>query len=381
MSWLTTYSKKAARSDRFNDREDHLRLLAIGLLGETGSVVAEIKKMEREKKAYPGYRQRLIEELGDFLWYYVRIITIVDPGLLVTFSLTANIRSRSSAEIGPSLELGTAVGEVLRRLKNRRPSELRAAFKLVWARLTEIATGKNISLEDAANSNLAKTQSRWPKKNIFHKLFDEDYPLEEQIPRRLTIEFREQRHGNRTELLLRCNGINIGDRLTDNSADKDGYRFHDVFHIAYAVYLGWSPVVRALLRCKRKSKSNIDENEDGARARILEEAVSAVVFSRAKNMHFFKNAGGVDYDLLKSIQEFIRGYEVDQVPIWQWELAIRKGYEIFRLIRSARGGLVKWDIHRRMLTWAPLPRSITHKTRKSNLRRKTGTQLGRRSYG
>ncbi len=174
MNWLTTYSNKAARSDRFRDRQDHLRLLAIGLLGETGSVVAEIKKMEREKKAYPGYRQRLIEELGDFLWYYVRLITIVDAKLLETLSLSAHNCSKNSAEIGPSLELGTAVGEVLRRLKNGRSSELQAAFKQVWDRLMEIAAGKKISLKVAANSNLEKTQSRWPKKNVFHKLFDEE---------------------------------------------------------------------------------------------------------------------------------------------------------------------------------------------------------------
>lgn len=354
MSWLTKYSEKAARSDRFHDRKDHLRLLAVGLLGETGSVVAEIKKMEREKEAYPAYRQRLIEELGDFLWYYVRLITLVDVKLLNALSLTARIRSRSSAEIGSSLELGTAVGDVLRLMKNGRSSELQAAFKRVWDKLKEIAAGKKISLKDAAKSNLAKTQSRWPKKDVFHKLFDEEYAPEEQIPRRLTIEFREHRHGDRTELLLRGNDINIGDRLTDNSADRDGYRYHDVFHIAYAVFLGWSPVMRALLRCKRKSKPDIDENEDGARAQILEEAVSAIVFSRAKNMRFFKHAGGIDYDLLKSIQEFIKGYEVDQVPVWQWELAIRKGYEIFRSIRSAHGGLVSWDLQRRILTWAPL---------------------------
>ena len=51
-----------------------------------------------------------------------------------------------------------------------------------------------------------------------------------------------------------------------NIADADGYRYHDIFHIANAVFLGWSPVVRALLRCKRKSQPHIDENEDGARA-------------------------------------------------------------------------------------------------------------------
>ena len=43
--------------------------------------------------------------------------------------------------------------------------------------------------------------------------------------------------------------------------------FHDVFHLAYAAVLGWSPTTRALLKIKRKSRPEIDENEDGARAK------------------------------------------------------------------------------------------------------------------
>ena len=56
----------------------------------------------------------------------------------------------------------------------------------------------------------------------------------------------------------------IGDTLTDNVRDPDHYRFHDVFHLAYAAILHWSPVVRALIKQKRKSVQYIDENEDGA---------------------------------------------------------------------------------------------------------------------
>jgi hypothetical protein len=47
------------------------------------------------------------------------------------------------------------------------------------------------------------------------------------------------------------NGVFIGDPLTDNIADRDGYRFHDVFHFANAAILHWSPVMRALVRHKR----------------------------------------------------------------------------------------------------------------------------------
>ena len=68
-------------------------------------------------------------------------------------------------------------------------------------------------------------------------------------------------------MFQQCNGVNTGDRLTDNALEPDDYRFHDVFHYAYAAVLTWSPVTRSLLRLKRKSKPKLDEVEDGALAR------------------------------------------------------------------------------------------------------------------
>ena len=53
-------------------------------------------------------------------------------------------------------------------------------------------------------------------------------------------------------IFQRCNGINIGDRLTDNAMNPDDYRFHDVFHYAYVAVLGWSPVICSLFRLKRR---------------------------------------------------------------------------------------------------------------------------------
>src|SRR5205807_1656629 len=139
---------------------------------------------------------------------------------------------------------------------------------------------------------------------------DEGFPEEEQLPRNLEVEFREKARGGQKVVLLRCNGINFGDRLTDNILDPDGYRYHDIFHFANAVHLGWSPIVRAVLHCKRKSSEKIDEAEDGARAGILEEAIAAIVFSRAKQLRFFQGLDHLDYDLLKMVRELVAGFEV-----------------------------------------------------------------------
>ena len=170
----------------------------------------------------------------------------------------------------------------------------------------------------------------------------------------LDVEFKERITNGRPTVVLRCNGLNLGDRLTDNIRDADGYRFHDVFHFAHIVHLGSSPVARGFFRCKRKSSPGVDEAEDGARAAILEEAVSAIVFGRARQLNFFERASRVDYDLLKTVRGLVVGYEVDEVPMWQWETAILDGYRVFRELRRNGGGRLRVNIEDRSLNyWAP----------------------------
>src|SRR5438445_3907756 len=111
MGWLNSYSTAAARTDRFRDRGDHLFLVAAGLLGEAGSILAEIKKMKREAGAYPVYRHRLVEELGDFLWYYVRLVAECDSRILNGLPAVSAVGPTRPAKIGPALDLGSAVGQ------------------------------------------------------------------------------------------------------------------------------------------------------------------------------------------------------------------------------------------------------------------------------
>src|SRR5205085_2906837 len=115
----------------------------------------------------------------------------------------------------------------------------------------------------------------------------------EQLPRKLTVEIFEREVGGQTYVFQSCNGINLGDRLTDNAMTPDDYRFHDVFHYAYAAVLGWSPVLRSLMRLKRKSDPLIDEAQDGARAVLIEEGIATWIFGQAKRTGFFSemNAG------------------------------------------------------------------------------------------
>lgn len=360
--WLLDFAARAAKTDKFKDKSDHAALLATGLIGEAGSVVSELKKMRREREAYPVYRERMLEEIGDFLWYFVRLTAVVAPGLLEELPVPGKVvlPTTDGPTLTRHLDFGAAVGEVLAAVSTATSVDMRTRLSRTWELLTVISNDADVCLRDAAERNTAKTRSRWPDDKGYAPLFDDDFPVEEQLPRRLQIDFLERARGSRKAVILRCNDLNFGDRLTDNIEDPDGYRFHDIFHFAYAVHLGWSPVVRSIMRTKRKSNSKIDEAQDGARAGIVEEAVSAIVFSRAKQLNFFEGLDQVDFSMLKTVKEFVAGFEVENIPLWQWETAIIDGYRVFRELRGGQGGRVTIDLCARRLMYSPHAASADH---------------------
>lgn len=355
MTWLTDFSEAAKQTDQLTEHPSHAALLAAGLLGECGSVLTELKKGERERDAYPAYRAKMIEELGDFLWYYVRLVAIAAPHLLSDLPTETTDRVKVEDGLGSFLQFGHRVGVILAEIEANHPGvgedEIAAALRRTWDSLLQICFEASIEPREAARLNIQKVRSRWPNDKVHHPLFDQTSPEEEQLPRQLEIEFRDRKYGNRHVMVLRCNGLNFGDRLTDNIDDPDGYRYHDVFHFAYAVHLGWSPVIRALLRCKRKSDPTIDENQDGGRARVVEEGIAAMAFARAKRLGYFDGIDHVDYNLLKTISEFVAGFEVEEVPLWQWETAILEGFRLFRLLRANRGGTIEINLEERALVF------------------------------
>ena len=300
-SWFLDYINAAARTDKLAGRPDHPMAIASGLVGESGGVLVEFKKRLREGDAYPVSDRELIEEVGDALWYLTRLVDILKFAPEDVFHAGTDVqRPPRSNPLHDAAAMSSASARVLEAVSAHGPrEELREMLGLVWTCATTVVFASGLDLKDVLEQNSRKRESRWPTAENYAALFDADCPEEEQLPRCLDVEFRRPAHGPDNVVILRCNGLNLGDRLTDNIKGGDNYRFHDIFHFAYAVYLGWSPVLRSLLRCKRKSDPDDDENEDGARAQIIEEAISATVFARAKELDMYRNVEQVDYDLLK----------------------------------------------------------------------------------
>ena len=210
----------------------------------------------------------------------------------------------------------------------------------------------HLSFSKIVRMNMRKVRGRFldPDPSILCT-FDSEFPDEERLPQHFEIKIKQRKSGRS---YMQWNGVFIGDPLTDNILDSDGYRYHDVFHLAHAAILHWSPTLRALIKQKRKSDPKVDESQDGGRAIVVEEGLSAWIFSCAKHLKFFDGQNSVSFDLLKTVQQFVQGYEVEQCPLRLWERAILDGYKVFRQVRANNGGIVVGDRETRTIEYKPI---------------------------
>lgn len=287
---LRSYQQAAARTALPPaDGTDPRTVPLLGLVGEVGSVATFYKKLLRDGSAYHGAKAKLREELGDVLWY-----------------------------------------------------------------VAAVADQFGLDLDDIAAANLAKITDRWKPSAADTPFLDERYPPHEQLPRTgvITIETESDGHGRSVARTL-FNGKPIGDRLTDAAHIEDGYALHDVFHFAYAAVLGWSPVTRMLLGCKRKSVPRIDEAEDGGRAIAIEEGISALVFSYAAEHNYLDGVTHVDRELLQTIKGMVALLEVSAHRAADWERAILVGFQAWRAMHTDGGGVLDFDMNNRTLNARP----------------------------
>jgi NTP pyrophosphatase (non-canonical NTP hydrolase) len=279
---LDTYQEEAAKTRKPEASAGaSLTVPILGLAGETGELVNEYKKYLRDGAAHVRFADRVREELGDILWY-------------------------------------------------------------VAATATEVG----ISLNDIAEYNLEKTNARWRQHltagepSARSAAFDDPYPNHERFPRKFIAEFEQRVEEGQAHTYVFVEGRQMGQPLTDNAHAPDGYRFHDVFHLACVAVLGWSPVTRRNLGLKRRSRPEIDEIEDGGRAIVTEEGISALVFAYAADHNRLEGLEAVDYDLLKAIRVMTVKLEVSVCTTGEWERAIIDGYRVWKKIEAAGGGKV-----------------------------------------
>lgn len=399
-----------------------------GLAGEIGSLGAAIKKrlLTAGRKNWDIANDEIVEELGDALWYCFAIgeargigTAFVQADIEVLKNEVGGIGERSESirqilderasqflEAAPSfleaIENGTASLEAFRHLafltSRTRADELvevclavlqQLTAELMRHKLPELELELNTILPDRpiervlgetlwhlaalaslysldfggiARSNMAKLHRRFGREAP-SPLPDEGRHEQERFPRQFEVAFVSVGKG-RSRMYL--DGQRLGDDLTDNAYDEDGYRFHDVMHVAFAAKLGWSPVLRKLMGRKRKSVQQLDEVEDGARAAIVEEAIINAIYAEGRRVaglaasswaagpvQLFTDSSDISFTFLKRLETLAAGLEVARSNYWEWEDAILEGFAIFNRLRGAGRGTVSVDLEQRSLNFTP----------------------------
>lgn len=303
---LRSYQRRAAATDQRPHEEsepgsrsdDAFVIPLLGIGGELGTLQAEYKKYLRDGEEYRPFRDHIREELGDILWY-----------------------------------------------------------------VANLATKFDLDLAEIADQNLDKIEDRWasgvggPRQE--GDLFDATAKRQQRLPRRFEIAFRPLEVPEHPEPVVQgfWRDQPWGDPLGDNAYDDDGYRFHDVFHLAHAAILGWSPVSRRAKQfdCKRKDNPATDAVEDGGRAIVTEEAIVAYVYGHARDHGWFKRVDAVDFAVLKTIKGLTADLEVHRAPLRDWERAILEGYRVWRAVWDNNGGIVIGDLLAATIDYQPLP--------------------------
>lgn len=280
----------------------------------------------------------------------------------------------------PLLGLAGETGELLSEYKKHlRDGKSHLLFKdriaeelgdLLWY-IANVATKFDLKLENIAQENLRKTNDRWGNQDTSALVFDADFEEHERLPRHFEIELREVITRGQTKIRVFMNGKKIGDDLTDNANDPDGYRFHDVFHLGYVAVLGWSPVMRKLLKRKRKSNAQIDEVQDGGRAQVIDEGISALVFDYAKDHQWLLNVVDLDYQLLRTIKGITSLLEVKARSMGEWQRAILIGFSVWRQVLASNGGRIAVDLDAKNLIFLGPPQSAKRKKKPAKNQSKT----------
>jgi NTP pyrophosphatase (non-canonical NTP hydrolase) len=294
---LRDYQRLAKKTDQFPGRRKHHDgtpdkselVPLLGLTGEVGALLAEYKKLLRDGPVHLRFKDRLAEELGDTLWY-----------------------------------------------------------------ISTVATKFGLSLEKVAAANLKKVDARWSSRRSRQPL-DTSHGRNERLPLKFAYSFGEgvRDDGDAGVALFDRRGRQVGDLLSDNAHRHDGYRFHDVMHLAFVAILGWSPVARKLLNRKRRSNRRTNLVEDGGRASVIDEAIVAMVFDYVgHNIAATKSMRRIDSETLRGIRALTRGFEVHVRTEAEWEKAILAGLEVWRQVEMNNGGKVMGDFARHAFTFA-----------------------------
>ena len=177
---VADYAAQALTTDQRSD-SGSLTFPLLGLFGETGSLLSEVKKKQRDRASYIGYAGAVVEELGDVLWY---LTTVAARGGLTLGDIAANLdRGYSDWQRAgdTTVSFASLQPEIM-----PRPAEPSAAFEKTLLQLageigllvTDHEAGRLTDNQSALASRLIAITYGWNRKPLSRILLHGGYGSE-----------------------------------------------------------------------------------------------------------------------------------------------------------------------------------------------------------
>ena len=148
-------------------------------------------------------------------------------------------------------------------------------------------------------------------------------------------------------------GTQLGDQLTDNAYEDDGYRYPRRLPSELCGDAGLVAADQAVLRGQADSDPKVREVEDAGRATVIEEAISAFVFDYGRDEQFPRRCRACRLLLAAAIIRLVSRLEVRDRSAHEWEQTILRGFAVWRELYAARGGTVHLDLEARTIEFEP----------------------------
>ena len=257
-----------------------------------------------------------------------------------------------------SLGLAGETGELLSEYKKYlRDGEAHRLFKERWPRRWATCSGTSPTWPPSS----AWSSTTWPSPTSRRtaavscpdtglRRFDADLPEAERLPRRFEVQLIDS--DARTAASPRGHRRRAvrDPKLTDNAYDPDGYRFHDVFHFAFAAVLAWSPVTRSLIRRKAKKQTAARRSRGrrpGGRDRGRDLRAGFRLRPPAPDAG---GRGAPRFPASTDVKDMTSHLEVSRRTTGEWEQAIF-GLWVWRAVHAAGGGRIGVDLDARRIDY------------------------------
>lgn len=161
---ITEYAELAQRTASTKTREEKIGHGCLGLIGEAGEVIDIVKKQRYMNMPYETAQNKLIDEIGDCLWYWVELCTGLEFNIEHAYLLAQSMDTLCKNIIEPVSNIISTVCDGFIDDSSQKAKEYIDIEDMaeIFANIMYLLDFCHISLDNVKEHNIDKLKKRYP---------------------------------------------------------------------------------------------------------------------------------------------------------------------------------------------------------------------------